>query len=76
MLFRSNHLKGNEIEIGARIIAVADVMEAMSSHRPYRAALGVDVALETVVSKKGIWFDPDVVDACVKVFREEGFRFA
>ncbi len=67
-------LKGDEIMIEARILAVADVVEAISSHRPYRAALGIDRALEEIESQKGILYDPDVVDACLDIF-ENGFSF-
>jgi PAS domain S-box-containing protein/putative nucleotidyltransferase with HDIG domain len=58
-------LRGEEICLGARIIAVADTVEAMSSHRPYRAALGIDAALDEIVNGRGKLFDPAVVDACV-----------
>jgi len=68
-------LKGDEICLEARIVAVADVVEAMASHRPYRPALGIDIALKEIESKKRIWFDPDVVDACLKLFREHRFGF-
>jgi HD-GYP domain-containing protein (c-di-GMP phosphodiesterase class II) len=59
----------------ARILAVADVVEAMSSHRPYRAPLGVDKALEEISRNSGILYDPSVVDACVWVFNDKGFEF-
>ena len=59
----------------ARILAVADVVEAMSSHRPYRPALGIDKALEEVSQNRGILYDPGVVDACLKLFAEERFEF-
>jgi len=68
-----NGLKGDEILLEARIIAVADVVEAMSSHRPYRAALGIDQALEEISKNKGVKYDFEVVDACLKLFRE-GFQ--
>ncbi len=68
-------LTTGEISIAARIMAVADVVEAMSSHRPYRAAFGVDKALEEIEKNRGKLYDPDVVDACVKLFREKGFEF-
>jgi len=58
----------------AKIIGVADVVEAMSSHRPYRPALGIDVALDEIIQNKGILYDPEVVAACVKLFREKGFK--
>lgn len=66
-------LKGDEIIIEARIIAVADVVEAMSSHRPYRPGLGLDVALSEINSKRSIYFDPAVVDACLTLFNERGY---
>jgi len=60
-------LKGEEILIEARILAIADVVEAMASHRPYRPARGVDKALEEISKNKNILYDPQVVDACMKV---------
>jgi PAS domain S-box-containing protein/putative nucleotidyltransferase with HDIG domain len=66
---------GEEILIEARILAVADVVEAMSSHRPYRAALGLDEALGEIARNKGVLYDPLVADACVRVFVEGGFSF-
>jgi len=68
-------LKGNDILIEARILSVADVVEAMSSHRPYRAGLGIEAALEEITRQRGIHFDPQVVDACLAVFREQGYSF-
>jgi len=68
-------LKGDEIMLEAKIIGVADVVEAMASHRPYRAALGVDVALEEIIKNKVVLYDPEIVDACVKLFKEKGFKF-
>ncbi|MDT8285418.1 MAG: HD-GYP domain-containing protein, partial [Thermovirgaceae bacterium] len=68
-------LKGNEIMFEARVIAVADVVEAMYSHRPYRAAKGMDAALEEIENKRGTLFDTEVVDACLRLFREKGFKF-
>jgi HD-GYP domain-containing protein (c-di-GMP phosphodiesterase class II) len=59
----------------ARILSVADVVEAMSSHRPYRPALGIEPALEEIVRQRGIYFDPQVVDACLTLFRDKGFAF-
>jgi HD-GYP domain-containing protein (c-di-GMP phosphodiesterase class II) len=67
-------LKGDAITLEARIIAVADVMEAMASHRPYRAGRGIDAALKELCDKRGLWFEPTAVDACVRLFREKGFR--
>jgi len=66
-------LKGEEISLEARILAVADVVEAMASHRPYRAARGIEAALEEVEGRKGELFDPEVVDACLTLFREKGY---
>jgi len=66
-------LKGEEILIQARILAVADVLEAMASHRPYRAALGLDKAFDELRLNKGQHFDPDVVDSCLRIFLEKGF---
>jgi PAS domain S-box-containing protein/putative nucleotidyltransferase with HDIG domain len=66
-------LAGDEVLPEARIIAVADVVEAMSSHRPYRAALGLDAALEEVSAHAGVTYDAVVVAACVRLFREQGF---
>ena len=68
-------LRGDQIHLEARILGVADVVEAMSSHRPYRAALGTDRGLEEVSRGRGTLFDPAVVDACLYVFREGGFNF-
>jgi HD-GYP domain-containing protein (c-di-GMP phosphodiesterase class II) len=61
-------LSGEDILIEARILAVADVVEAMASHRPYRPALGIDAALEEISANKNAHFDQDVVDACLKLF--------
>ncbi len=66
-------LHGENILIEARIIAVADVVEAMASHRPYRPALGIDSALEEITNKSGLLYDPTVVDACCKLIREMQF---
>ena len=68
-------LKGDEIMLEARIISVADVVEAMISHRPYRAGLGLEAALDEIITKRGSHFDPQVVDACVSLFREQAFSF-
>jgi PAS domain S-box-containing protein len=69
------NLKGDEIIMEARIMAVADVVEAMASHRPYRAALGIEVALDEIMKNKGILYDDVVSDACLKLFLEKGYRF-
>jgi putative nucleotidyltransferase with HDIG domain len=68
-------LAGDEILLEARIIAVADVIEAMASHRPYRAALGIDKAMQEVSEKKGVCYDRDVVDAAIHVIKKRGFTF-
>jgi len=67
-------LKGDEILLEARIMAVADVVEAMASHRPYRSALGIDAALEEIEKNRGIFYDDAVADACLRLFREKGFK--
>jgi GAF domain-containing protein len=66
-------LRGDAITLEARILAVADVVEAMASHRPYRPGLGLDAALREIEAKRGQWFDAAVVDACLRLFREQGF---
>jgi len=68
-------LKEAEILPEARILAVADVVEAMVSRRPYRAALGLDMALAEIDNGRGVRFDADVVDACVRLFKEKGFQW-
>jgi putative two-component system response regulator len=68
-------LGGDEMLLEARILAVADVVEAMSSHRPYRAALGMEAALSEVRTQSGVKYDPDAVAACVRVVEEQGFQF-
>jgi len=68
-------LKGDQILLEARIICVADVVEAISSHRPYRPALGIEAGIEEIEKNKGILYDERVVDACHKLFREKGFVF-
>jgi len=68
------NLKGDEIIMEARIMTVADVVEAMASHRPYRASLGIEAGLKEIEGNKGTLYDNDVVDACLRLFREEGFK--
>ena len=68
-------LSGEDILLEARILAVADVVEAMSSHRPYRPAIGIDKALNEISQKKGVLYDANVVDACLSVFTEKSFEF-
>jgi PAS domain S-box-containing protein len=67
-------LKGDNIILEARILAVADVVEAMASHRPYRPALGIDAALNEIEQNKGILYDAEVVEVCLKLFKEKGFK--
>jgi len=66
-------LQGHDILLESRILAVADVVEAISSHRPYRPGLGIDFALEEITKNKGVLYDENVVDACIKLFREKHF---
>ena len=67
-------LKGNKILMEARVLAVADVVDAMSSQRPYRPSLGLDAALEEIVKNRGILYDDAVSDACLRLFRGKGYR--
>ena len=67
------NLRGHEIIREARILAVADVVEAMASHRPYRASLGIEAALAEIEKNRGILFDEAVVEACLRLFREKGY---
>lgn len=69
-------LKGDEIIQEARIIAVADVVEAMCSHRPYRPELGIDAALAEILQGRGVTYDAAAVDACVHLLRDTGFQFS
>ncbi|MDM8001058.1 MAG: PAS domain S-box protein [Dehalococcoidia bacterium] len=69
-------IRGEDILLEARILAVADVMEAMSSHRPYRPSIGVEKALDEIATNKGILYDPAVADACIAAFTEQGFKFS
>jgi len=68
-------LKREEILLEARILAVADVIEAIVSYRPYRPAKGIEVALEEIEKNKGVLYDEQVVDTCLKLFKEGGFMF-
>jgi putative nucleotidyltransferase with HDIG domain len=67
-------LKGDEILPEANILGVADVVEAMASHRPYRPGLGIDLALEEIKKNKGVLYDTSAVEACLRLFRGKGFR--
>jgi HD-GYP domain-containing protein (c-di-GMP phosphodiesterase class II) len=68
-------LRGEQILLGARVMAVADVVEAMSSHRPYRASLGLEAALAEIDAHRGQAYDPAAVVACLRLFREKKFVF-
>ena len=68
-------LKGPMIRLEARIMAVADVVEAMSSHRPYRPALELNATLEEISKNRGVLYDGEAVDACLRLFHEKGFTF-
>ena len=69
-------LTGDAILQEARIVGVADVVETMSSHRPYRPAMGVERALEEISEQKGVLYDPAVVEACAALIRQKRFEFA
>lgn len=68
-------LAGDKIVFEARIICVADVVETMASHRPYRPSIGIDKALEEIEDRRGLLYDPIVVDACLKIFKEKNYSF-
>ncbi len=68
-------VSGNELLIESRILAVADVVEAMASHRPYRPALGIELALKEISEKQGICYDQAVVTACLAIFADNRFSF-
>ena len=68
-------ISGEAILLESRIVSVADVVEAMASHRPYRASLGKEAALMEIKKQRGISFDAKVVDACLKIFDEQNFEF-
>lgn len=69
-----NGLEGKDIYLGAKILGVADMVEAMISHRPYRASLGTDSAMEEILKLRGVSLDAQTVDACVRLFKEKGFE--
>jgi HD-GYP domain-containing protein (c-di-GMP phosphodiesterase class II) len=69
-----NGLIAEETLLESRILAVADVVESMASHRPYRPALGIDAALKEIEKNRGALYDTGAVDACVRLFREKGFQ--
>jgi putative nucleotidyltransferase with HDIG domain len=67
-------LKGEEILPEARILAVADVLESMASHRPYRPTLGLDAAVKEIEGHRNTWYDAPVVDAMIRLIREKGYQ--
>ncbi len=67
-------LKGKDILIEARVLAIADVVEAMMSYRPYRPSLGINIALNEIENNAGVLYDRTATDACLRLFRENGFR--
>ena len=67
-------LSGEDILIEARILSVADVVESISSHRPYRPGLGIEAALHEITENRSVFYDPSAVDACLRIFREKGFN--
>ncbi|MBI5207819.1 MAG: HD domain-containing protein, partial [Candidatus Firestonebacteria bacterium] len=71
-----NGLSGDEILIEAKIIGVADVVEAMANKRPYRPALGIEKALEEIINNKGILYQSEIVNACLKLFQEKYYKFS
>jgi HD-GYP domain-containing protein (c-di-GMP phosphodiesterase class II) len=71
-----NGLSGEAILLEARIVCVADVVEAMSSHRPYRPAHGIEMALDEISRGRGRIYDPQAVDACLALFRQDGFSLS
>ncbi len=71
-----NRLRGYSILIGAKIIGVADTVEAMTGSRPYRPAIGIDTALQYIQTESGRLFEPVIVEACVKLFKEKQFQFS
>lgn len=70
-----NRLTRNDILLESKILTVADVVEAMASHRPYRPSLGVELALDEIVKNKDILYEADVVDSCLRLFKEKQFNF-
>jgi hypothetical protein len=69
-----NGLTGDKLLIESRILTVADVVESMASHRPYRPSLGIGVAIDEITKNKGVHYDPEIVDACLRLFNEKGYR--
>jgi HD-GYP domain-containing protein (c-di-GMP phosphodiesterase class II) len=70
-----NGLKDKNILFEAKVLAVADTVEAMANHRPYRPAFGIDRALEEIEANKGTLYDSSIADACIKIFKRKRFKF-
>jgi PAS domain S-box-containing protein/putative nucleotidyltransferase with HDIG domain len=70
-----NGLTGENLLMESKILAIADVVEAIASHRPYRAGLGMDAALDEITKNRAILYDAAAVEACLKLFKEKGYRF-
>jgi HD-GYP domain-containing protein (c-di-GMP phosphodiesterase class II) len=70
-----NALTGEKLLIESRILAVADVVEAMASNRPYRPAIGIDAAVDEIAKNRATLYDPQAVDACLRLFQEKGYKF-
>ena len=68
-------LKGDEIIAEAKVLAVADVVEAITAHRPYRAAMGIEFGLAEIEKGRGLIYEAEVVDACLTLFREREFKW-
>jgi PAS domain S-box-containing protein/putative nucleotidyltransferase with HDIG domain len=68
-------LRGDEILLESKILTVADVVESMQSHRPYRPGLGIEAALAEITLHRGVWYDEAVCDACLRLFREDRYQF-
>jgi HD-GYP domain-containing protein (c-di-GMP phosphodiesterase class II) len=69
-----NGLTGDNVLMESRILAVADVVESMASHRPYRPSLGTEAALEEIEKNRGTLYDNAIADACLRLFREKGYQ--
>jgi putative nucleotidyltransferase with HDIG domain len=70
-----NGLTGDQMVDEAKVLAVADVVEAITSHRPYRPALGIEKGLEAIKKGRGTAYDPEIVDSCIRVINDQGFEW-
>jgi len=68
-----NGLKDGQILLESRIISIADVVEAITFERPYHEAYGIEKALEEIELHRGVLYDPEIVDVCIRLFREKGY---